>query len=114
MMGSAHARGGTRTWRHCKPKQPNDEGVGRRLQGPVAAPALATRPQLVLREGVEEVVYATVLDELLVVASVVLEEHEVRGPQVAEEVGGLEVGIPDALQGERLLLELEGEGGSLE
>ena len=68
-------------------------------------------PETRLDVGVKKEVKPGVLHEVEVIATVILHEHDVGGPEVAEEVLGVEVTGAEALEGESLFLELEGELG---
>ena len=60
---------------------------------------------------IDEGVNVGVVHEMAVVATVILDEHEVGSPEVTEEVLGVERTMPETLEGKRLLDELEGESG---
>ena len=68
-------------------------------------------PETRLDVGVKKEVETGVLHEVEVIATVILHEHDVGGPEVAEKIFGVDVTIPNTPEGEGLFLELECESG---
>ena len=68
-------------------------------------------PQASVHETIDQRIEMGVLDEVGVISTIVLQKHDVGGPEVAEEIFGVNVTIPNAPESEGLFLELECESG---